>query len=287
MTFLQRYKTTFFLFSILIFFNQKSYSNQTLLVVTTIPYLADLANNVTCKDSKILIHSIIRPGTDPHTFSLSLSDRMQIEQAKMVIEIGNGFEGWIDKIPKKEKQTWVDVTNTGNHDPHIWQSSKLTKIAVQKIAEGFINAKILTKDKIESCTQSYLTKIDQTVENLKKDIQSVPKEKRILPTNHDSLFYFAQEFGFKLVSILGTNDEAQPTPQQIRQMIESVKKYHAKVLFLESTGNMKNLESISHETGVKIGGQLFGDSLGPQGSGAETTLGMWQTNMATIIKAIK
>jgi manganese/iron transport system substrate-binding protein len=50
---------------------------------------------------------------------------------------------------------------------------------------------------------------------------------------------------------------------------------------------MKNLESISRETGVKIGGQLFGDSLGPQGSGAETTLGMWKKNMATIIKAIK
>jgi ABC-type Zn uptake system ZnuABC Zn-binding protein ZnuA len=287
MTFLQRCKPAFFIFSILIFFNQKSYSNQNFLVVTTIPYLADLANNVTCGNAKILIHSIVKPGTDPHTFAISLSDRMQIEQSQMVFKIGNGFESWIDKIPKKEKQTWIDVTDTGNRDPHIWQSPSLTKRAVQKMAQGFINAKILTKEQIEVCTQSYLTKIDQTVENLKTEVQSLPKKNRILATNHDSLFYFAQEFGFKLVSILGTNDEAQPTPQQIRQMIESVKKYHAKVLFLESTGNMKNLESISRETGVKIGGQLFGDSLGPQGSGAETTLGMWKKNMATIIKAIK
>lgn len=287
MNFLQRYKKTFFLFTALIFFNQKSYSNQSILVVTTIPYLADLANNVTCGNKKILIHSIIKPGTDPHTFAISLSDRMQIEQAQIVLQIGNGFESWIDKIPKKEKQTWVNVTNAGNFDPHIWQSPSLTKIAVQKIADGFINAKILTKDQIEVCTRSYLTKIDQTVESLKKEVQSIPKENRILATNHDSLFYFAQEFGFKLVSILGTNDEAQPTPQQIKQMIKSIKKYHAKVLFLESTGNMKNLESVSRETGVKIGGQLFGDSLGTQDSGAETTLDMWKKNMSTIIKAIK
>lgn len=278
-------KTSLTLFLILI--NQKSRSIEKFTIVTTLPYLNDITKNTVCVKKSIEANSLVQTGSSPHAFVLSLSDRIKIERADVVIALGNEIDDWVQKVPKKKEQTWIFVTEQKGQDPHIWQSPTLTKEAVKKIASGLIDAKILTKQESDQCGQKYILKIDQTTKELRSLVQSIPKENRILATNHDSLFYFAQEFGFRLITILGSNDEEQPTPKQIRRMITSVKKEHAKSLFLESTGNMKNLESISRETGVKIGGELYGDSLGPQGSGADTTIGMWKTNVNTIIKALK
>lgn len=278
-------KVSLTLFFILI--NQSSQSIENVSIATTLPYLEDIAKNIICVKKSVDVTSIVQTGSSPHAFVLSLSDRIKIEHATVVIALGNEIDHWVDKIPKKEGQTWIFVASPNEKDPHIWQSPRRTKEVAQKISSGLTAAKILTKQEADTCEQKYIGKVNQTTKELKSIVQSIPKENRILATNHDSLFYFAQEFGFRLITVLGSNDEEQPTPQQIRRMIASVQKEHAKSLFLESTGNMKNLESISRDTGVKIGGELYGDSLGPQGSGAESTIGMWKTNVETIAKALK
>lgn len=284
-------------------------------IETTIPYLNDLVSKATCNSKSFQVGSIISVGIDPHTFHMTPSNRLAIANADIIVSIGSGFEPWISKIEKKENQIWVNITegmalnklnsneenhhvhedkddhHSGNHihldnDPHIWQSPSLTKQALQKISLILKKIRPEEKENIGTCTKEYIKVIDDTVFKLKKTIETIPIEKRVIATNHDALSYFASEFGFKIYSIVGLSDESAPTAAQLKKIILQVKNENIPSIFLESTGNMRNIKTVSEETGVKIGGTLYGDSLGPKGSGAETATEMWRSNVNTIINAL-
>ncbi len=284
----------------------------TIKIETTIPYLTDLVKKASCDSKSFQIENIISVGNDPHTFHMTPSNRIAIAKADVIISVGSGLEPWISKIQKNKNQTWFTVTENmsltkldNNHDhnhdhdhetkehnhleydPHIWQSPKLTKEALLKISNLLIKLKPEEEKNINTCTQDYIHKIEVEVKELKKQIETIPKEKRVFATNHNALGYFADEFGFKMKSIVGLSDEASPTPAQLKDIIMQIKKENIKALFLESTGNMRNIKTVSKETGVKIGGTLYSDSLGTKGSGAETAPEMWKTNVSTILNALK
>ena len=83
------------------------------------------------------------------------------------------------------------------------------------------------------------------------------------------------------------SDESAPTASQLKNVITQIKSENIPAIFLESTGNMRNIKTVSKETGVKIGGTLYSDSLGAKGSGAESAPEMWKANVTTILNALK
>ena len=293
-------------------------------IETTIPYLKDLVSKASCNSKFFQVNSVISIGSDPHTFHMTPSNRIAIAKADVIISIGSGLEPWISKIQKSKNQIWLNVTDgmtlkklnsneldnhthdhvhenseknkhddhSENHthlefDPHIWQSPTLTKQALQKISVTLKKIRPEDEKSIESCTQESIKNIDTVVSDLKKTVETIPIGKRIIATNHDALSYFASEFGFQIYSIVGLSDESAPTAAQLKKVILEVKNENIPAVFLESTGNMRNIKTVSKETGVKIGGTLYGDSLGPKGSGAETAPDMWRSNVNTIINALK
>ncbi|WP_186645060.1 metal ABC transporter substrate-binding protein [Fluviispira vulneris] len=305
-------------------FTQNCFANtsqNTVKVQTSLPYIMELAKEVSCDSKSFDIQSIIDLGVDPHTFHMTPKNRIDLAKSDAVIYIGADLEAWLIKIRKNKNDTknqvWLELSNGMNlkklndenesthshshsdgeahhhehnhleYDPHIWQSPELTKVALNKIAATFISLKPNEKSAIEKCTQNFMLRIDQAVLTLKKDIQNLPADKRVIATNHDALGYFADAFGFKILSITGLSDEAAPTPEELKKIIVKIKNQNVKAIFLESTGNMRNIKTVAHETGVEIGGELYTDSLGAKGSNADTVISMWQTNVKTILNALK
>lgn len=293
-----------FVFLCLLVFSGVAHA-QKLRIAVTIPYIQDLLTNITCANSNFNVTTLVQQEVDPHTFAFSPAQRLVMAQAQVLIQVGSGLEIWMNKVHATTQQESIvltegmtldrleDTTEQTPHadvyefDPHIWHSPKRTKQAVQKIADRLVVLSPANSAQIKQCTASYLKKIDDEVTRLRREVFTLPLESRVLPTNHDAFGYFADEFGFRVVSILGFSDEAPPTVQQIKSMIEQIRKQKIKVVFLEFTGNMKALESVAKETGVRVGGKLYGDTLGPKGSGAETVLGMWNTNIKTLVESLK
>lgn len=285
---------------LLLFLNCSAYGNP-LTVTTSVPYLKDLVENITCQKNNDNINSIIPVGMDPHTFILTPSSRTLIQNSDIFIVVGAGLEPWLHKIKLKPTQTkivlekFLTLRNLKNSegdnkfqlDPHIWQSPNLTKNAVKILTQAFIKLNPENKNSYESCSARYLQDIESYVEKLKKEINLIPEKNRIIATNHDSLGYFANEFGFKIVSILGLSDEGEPSFNEFHNILQLMKKEEIHSVFLESTGGSKNIQTIAKNAHVKIGGKLYSDSFGDKGSGADTTLGMWETNMTTLVKSLQ
>jgi len=120
-------------------------------------------------------------------------------------------------------------------------------------------------------------------------IGTLPAEKRLLVTNHDTFGYFAGRYGF---DVLGTvfpaaGADASPSPQQVASLIDTIRRAGVKAVFTENTLNPDLAATIAQEAGVKIVSQLYTDALGPPGSPAATYIGLMRYDVQTIVAALK
>jgi zinc/manganese transport system substrate-binding protein/manganese/iron transport system substrate-binding protein len=137
--------------------------------------------------------------------------------------------------------------------------------------------------------RAYKTRLDDARAKVQAIIHEVPPASRKLVTDHDALGYFARAFGLKIVGavIPGVSTQAEPSAGDVAKLLETIKKEKVRAIFAESGANPKVAAALAKEAGVTIVDDLYGDSLGAPGSGAETVEGMWLANARKIADALK
>ena len=113
----------------------------------------------------------------------------------------------------------------------------------------------------------------------------------MLISHHDAFQYFATTYGFKSAAPSGwsTGDEigAGITPQRRAEVVESIRSYQVKAIFVESSVNPQVVRQIAKDAGVRVAGALYADSMGPEGSVAEKYFGMMRENVIKIVGGLK
>ena len=116
-----------------------------------------------------------------------------------------------------------------------------------------------------------------------------PAERRSLVTSHDSLDYFADRFGFEVVAtvIPGGGTLAEPSGQEIADLVDTIDEAGVSAIFTDATNPTNLAETVATEAGREISVvEIFNDSLGEPGSGAETYLEMILTNAGLVAEAL-
>ena len=123
-----------------------------------------------------------------------------------------------------------------------------------------------------------------------KQVNTIPSAERILVTSHDAFGYFFREYGFRSAAPAGwsTGEEVGGgiTPARRKAALDSIREFGVKAIFVETTVNPKLIREIASEAGVRIGGELYSDSMGPAGSAGETYIGMMRENALTVLEAL-
>ena len=116
----------------------------------------------------------------------------------------------------------------------------------------------------------------------------VPPDRRLLVTSHDSLAYFASLYGFEVVGLVipSLATHVEPSAEHIAGLVDVIREHNVPALFGETTVSDKLAQAVARETGASLV-QLYSGSLGPEGSGADTYLGMVRTNVERIVEALK
>ena len=106
-------------------------------------------------------------------------------------------------------------------------------------------------------------------------------------TSHDSLGYFANLYGFEVAGvILSFTTEVEPSAENLAELAETIEELEVSAVFGETTVSERLATSLATETGAKLV-RLYSGSLGQEGSGAETYIGMVRTNVSRISEALK
>ena len=278
-----------------------------LVVVASTTQIADFARQVA--GDRLVVRSILAPGADPHTYQPTPDDVQIVLGADLCLENGLHLEGknWMGALAHDARKPLVTVTRglaplalgaSGQSvpDPHAWFSPANAAIYLNNTVQAIEKLDPANAGEYRSRGKLYLQQLRVLDSWIRELVNRIPPQRRILVTTHDAFNYFCREYRFNpdndYLSIApvgwstGSEVGAGMTPERHRQVVESIRKARAQAIFVETTINPKQIREIARETGVKIGGELYSDSMGTAGSAAESYLGMMRENVLLIVQAL-
>lgn len=174
----------------------------------------------------------------------------------------------------------------GKPNPHAWMSPAAALIYVDNIRDAFVKYDPTNAETYKANAEAYKEKIKATVDPIKSRLAAVPEAKRWLVSSEGAFSYLARDFGLKELYLWPINADQQGTPQQVRKVIDAVRKNGITVVFSESTISSKPAEQVARETGAKYGGVLYVDSLSEADGPVPTYLDLLKVTSDTIARGL-
>lgn len=274
--------------------------NQKLVVVCSTTQIADFTRNIVGDRWKVIC--VLAPGEDPHTYEVATDDSFAVASADLCIENGWNLEGnaWMNNLAvtankpittcvKGVSPLRIDQHGETVNDPHAWFDTKNAMIYVSNIKNAVIRVDPKNAAEYQARAELYLIQIRALNQWIAKQVNAIPKARRILVTHHDAFGYFGQAYGFKAISPVGwtTGELAGVAIDQKQNIVNQIRELGVKSIFVETTINRELLEDIAREAGVSVGGELYSDAMGPVGTAGESYIGMMRENVLTIVEHLK
>jgi zinc/manganese transport system substrate-binding protein len=262
-------------------------------VVASFSILGDLARNV--GGDRVNVTMLVGPNGDVHVYSPTPADAKRIADAKLVIVNGLGLEGWLPRLVQSSGNRAVIATATegiaplkrgSNADPHAWQSVVNAKTYVANIRAALSAADPADAGVFRTNTDAYLAKLDALEREVREAIAQIPIEQRKVISTHSAFGYFAAAYGIEFIAPLGVSTESEASARDIAAIITQIKTAKIPAVFLENISDPRLIQRISAETGARVGGTLYSDSLTDEKGDAPTYIEMVRHNIKALTRAL-
>jgi len=271
-------------------------------VVATFTILGDFVRQV--GGDRVDVVTLVGPNGDVHAFAPSPADSSKLAAAKLIVENGLNLEGWISRLAKASAAKAPVVVAAkgvtprkaddgddhghahGGSDPHAWQNVANAKIYVANIRDGLIAIDPAGRADYEARAKAYIGQLDALDAEVRAAIGKIPPDRRRIVTTHDALGYFGQAYGMRLATAEGLSTETQPSAKDVAKIIRQIRKDKFPAVFLENVTDPRLMDQIARETGAKIGGMLYADSLSGADGPAGTYIAMVRHNISELTKAL-
>ncbi len=267
-------------------------------ILTTTTILADIARNVA--GDQLVTEALLPFGTDPYSYQPVPQDTRKINESKVVIVNGANYERSLDSLlaNAKDKKEFIEAStglrlisdpeNDQEVDPHLWLDPNNVIVYVDNIREGLTHFDPEDSDVYQANARAYIAQLQELDAWINGQVAQIPPQRRVLVTNHESVEYFAQQYGFKVVGsiITGFSSDASPSAQEMADLTDRIKLFEAPAIFLDSADNPALAQQIASETGAKVVTDLHLESL-TEGDPAGTYIDMMRYNVTKIVEALK
>jgi manganese/zinc/iron transport system substrate-binding protein len=180
----------------------------------------------------------------------------------------------------------------GTHDPHVWFDVKLWENAVRSVAKTLQAEDSTNASTYEANSQAYITRLDSLHEAVGKSIAEVPQQQRVLITAHDAFGYYGDAYHIEVRGLQGISTMSEFGVKDVTDLVNFIISRKIKAIFVETSVSKKSIEAVvegCHQKGwdVKIGGSLYSDAMGAEGTSDGTYIGMVSANTHTIVNSLK
>ena len=267
-------------------------------VVTTFTVIQDIAQNVA--GDAATVESITKPGAEIHEYEPTPKDIVKAQSADLILWNGLNLERWFERFFQNIKDKPAVVVTEGitplsiyegpykdAPNPHAWMSPSNALIYVENIKNALVKYDPQNADAYQKNAAAYAEKIKQLDKPLREKLAQIPANQRWLVTSEGAFSYLAKDYDLKEGYLWPINAEQQGTPQQVRKLIDLVKKNHIPVVFSESTVSAKPAQQVAKESGAKYGGVLYVDSLSAADGPVPTYIDLLNVTVSTIVKGFE
>jgi zinc/manganese transport system substrate-binding protein len=267
------------------------------LVVATTNVLGDVAGNVA--GGRADVEVLMPTGTSPHEFVPSSRQVAMIYKADLVVANGLGLEGGLADVLGAAMDDGVNVLEVAPHlepipladgdelDPHVWMDPIRMKDAADAIAGRLF--RIDGNEAWQAHADAYSAELDLADRRIESLLAPVAAERRTLVTNHDSLGYFADRYGFAIIGtvIPGSTSIGDPSSAELAELVATIKGEQVPAIFIESSEPQALAEVVAAEAGSAVViVELFTGSLAEKGRPGDTLIGMLIVDAERIAAAL-
>jgi zinc/manganese transport system substrate-binding protein len=275
--------------------------NEKPLVIVSFSVLKNLTEEITQDTLRVV--SIVGPQQDPHLYQSVPKDLKNVSKASLFFINGLGLEGWargiIDSADYKnpiielgaacmDKARIMHTTSQGDHvyDPHLWHdvscAMRYVEIMTKELCKAFPHHALL----YQKSSKSFMAQL-KALDTWCLDQFSTIDTPRVI-TTHDAFYYFGKRYGISFYAPLGVSTEAQASAKDVAHIIELIKTYDIRAVFVETLSNPHLIQQIVKEIpGANVDGTLYADALSKPGEGADTYIKMIKHNATHILKGMR
>ena len=274
-------------------------------ITTTVGMITDVVRNI--GGDAVAVSGLMGPGIDPHLYKPSAGDINLLGDADIIFYGGLHLEGRMvdtfEKIARAGKPTIAVSENipedrlhtppafNGQHDPHIWFDVSLWKIAAETIAAELERHFPDHAETFQTHAPPYLARLDELDAWVKAQVARVPEGQRVLITAHDAFGYFGARYGFEVRGLQGISTASEAGAGDVQDLATFIADQKIRAMFVESSVPRATVEAVQEACrakgwDVQIGGELFSDAMGKDGTEDGTYIGMVRHNVTTIVSAL-
>jgi zinc/manganese transport system substrate-binding protein len=262
-------------------------------VVASFSILGDLVRNV--GGNSVNVTTLVGPDGDAHVYVPTPADAKKIADARLVFVNGLGLEGWLPRLVQSAggKATIVTATSGiaplklgSDADPHAWQSVVNAKIYVANIRDALAAVDPADAAAFKSNAEAYLAKLDALDREVRQAVAQIPENRRKVISTHRAFGYFAAAYGIAFIAPLGVSTESEASAREIAAIITQIRAAKIPAVFLENISDPRLIRQIAAETGARVGGTLYSDSLTGEKGDSPTYIDMVRHNIRALTSAL-
>jgi zinc/manganese transport system substrate-binding protein len=278
-------------------------------IVATTSIWGDVVSKLVGENANVDV--LIPTGADAHDFELTSSQVAAIQSADLVVANGLGLEETMkdtlaaavadganvyEVAPDLDPLPFSGVGHAEgeeeddheSEDPHVWFDPLRVATASELIAQRLTEIDD-SVDWQERATV-YATQLSDADIEIVDILAGVPDESRKLVTSHEAFGYFADRYGFEVIGVVipGGSTLADPSSAELAALVEEIEHEGVTTIFAETSQPTRLAEAVAAEVGQEVSVvELFTESIGESGSGAESLIDMLISNATRIAEALE
>jgi manganese/zinc/iron transport system substrate-binding protein len=270
-------------------------------IVTTIAQIGEPLSVI--GGDRVEVTSLMGPSVDPHLYQATQGDINTVDQADLIFYNGLNLEENMVEIFNEISETKPVLAlgeqipadqlleeEEGVTDPHIWFDYNLWEEALSHAVEELKTYAPEDADYFEENWNAYVSDLKELKQHAEK-LGEIPEEQRVLVTAHDAFGYFGEVHGIEVIGLQGLSTDAEVGISDIDETIDIIREHEVPAIFVETSVNDSAIQAVvegAQDAGIEVdlGGELFSDAMGEEGTEEGTYIGMYKHNVDTIYEAL-
>lgn len=275
-----------------------------LKVVATTGMIADAARRV--GGEFVSVTGLMSPGVDPHSYRQTRSDILTMTRADLTLHHGLYLEAQMEefletlgkqrrvvavtaKIPPADLLAHDEYKN--QYDPHMWMDPQLWAKVVVAVRDALTDALPRHEAYFDENAGKHLEEIAELHAYSSEVLSSVPEGCRILVTSHDAFNYFGRAYRYEVMGVQGISTQSEAGLTRVAELVTVLVDREISALFVESSVSDRSTRALiegaaARKHDVRVGGHLYSDAMGPDGTYEGSYIGMIDHNVTSIARAL-
>lgn len=227
-------------------------------VVASFYPVAEIASRV--GGDRVDVANLTPAGTEPHDLELTPDEAADIEDADVVVYLGEGFQPAVADMASRQGDRAVDLADAlpldegegaedgSEIDPHFWLDPQLMSQAVDEVEAALASASPSDKAAFAANAKDYKASLAELDRDFEAGLASC--ERQQIVTSHAAFHYLAKRYGLEQLPIAGLSPESEPDPERLADLAETIESEGITTVFYEELVSPDVAETLAREAHV-------------------------------------